>query len=53
MKRNTTSPEIKLAEKFDHQLRDLLMSDLQVIRAARIKMMNHLAYNTRERLMTA
>lgn len=53
MKRNTTSPEIKLAEKFDQQLRDLLMSDLKVIREARIKLIKHLAFNTQKRLMTA
>ncbi|MHB1179846.1 MAG: hypothetical protein ACYCZO_16140 [Daejeonella sp.] len=54
MKRNTITPEIKLLEKYDQQLRDLLMSDLKAIRASRVKMINHLNYNnTQERLMTA
>jgi len=53
MNKNTTIREIKLLEKYDHQLRDLLMSDLKVIREARIKLINHLAFNTQGRFMTA
>ncbi|MEJ7778946.1 MAG: hypothetical protein WKF68_05090 [Daejeonella sp.] len=53
MKKSTTTPEMKLIEKFDHQLRDLLMTDLKVIREARIKLINHLSFNTQGRFMTA
>lgn len=54
MKRNATTPATKLIEKFDHQLRDLLMTDLKAIRTARVKMINHLTFNNPpERLLTA
>jgi hypothetical protein len=54
MKRNPTAPSTKLIEKFDHQLRDLLMTDLEAIRKARMKLINHLTMNnTKERLLTA
>ena len=53
MKRNAKAPATKLLEKFDNQLRDLLMIDLEAIRTARVKLVNHLTMNsTKERLLT-
>ena len=54
MKTNTKTSAVKLIEKYDQQLRDILMSDLKVIHNARVRLIKHLNYNTpQERLMTA
>ncbi len=51
MKKTNISATMKLIEKFDLQLRDMLMSDLRSVRSAKIKVMDHL--KNQERLMTA
>ena len=54
MKRKTTIPAIKLAEKFDQQLHEILMSDLKVIQNARINLIKHITFNKRHQgLVTA
>lgn len=54
MKRATKVPAMKLAEQFDQQLRDILMSDLKAIQNARINLIKHITFNNRQgSLMTA
>lgn len=54
MKRNTTIPAMKLVEKFDQQLHEILMSDLKAIQTARTNLIKHINFNKRQQgLMTA
>lgn len=55
MKRNTNVPALKLAEQFDQQLHEILMSDLKAIQNARINLIKHITFNNnrQHRLMTA
>ena len=54
MKKNTTIPAMKLVEKFDQQLHEILMSDLKAIQNARINLIKHITFNNRQHgLMTA
>ena len=54
MKRNTKIPAMKLVEEFDQQLHEILMSDLNAIRTARINLINHITFNNNpQELMTA
>ena len=48
MKINRTIPAIKLVEKFDQQLHEILMSDLKVIQNARINLIKHITFNNRQ-----
>ena len=48
MKNNSTIPAIKLVEKFDQQLHEILMSDLKVIQNARINLIKHITFNNRQ-----
>lgn len=39
MKKIRNTPEIKLIEKFDQQLQELLIQDLQAIKSAKVKIL--------------
>jgi hypothetical protein len=54
MKKNRNEKAIKLIERFDQQLHDLLMSDLRAIRSTNEKMYKQLCFKThQENLMIA
>lgn len=53
MKRSTKNPAMKLVEKFDQQLHEMLMSDLRAIRNARINLIKHINFNRNDGRMIA
>lgn len=54
MKRDTKNSALKLIEKFDAQLHEILMSDLKPIHNARVRLIRHITHNIpQDRLMTA
>lgn len=55
MKRNNKMPAMNLVEQFDQQLHEILMSDLNAIRNARINLIKHITFNNerQQQLMTA
>ena len=54
MKSKSKAVATKLVAQFDQQLHEILMSDLQAIRNARVNLIKHITVNNRqERFMTA
>lgn len=46
MRKTKKLSAIKLIEKFDQQLCDMLISELQVMRKARVKMINRISFKS-------
>ena len=54
MKKSSNNSLIKLMEKFDQQLHDLLMNEPKTIRSVKVKMLNKYTFKPAgEQLMTA